>query len=255
MKRHVRFVSLCVLLNMVGLPATAAPNGSFSGPVVTQWLDDGRHMVIVKPFVYTDSTGTEWPVPVGTIVDGASIPKVAWGAVGGPFEGKYRAASVVHDLYCDRRARPSKAVHRVFYDAMIASDVPESQARKLYGAVKLGGPKWDRQAVVNNTMPVIEALTESQADQLIKQRIANFSAEQIDLAELDDALLQFDANQLAGMQEAVNQDNPTLYQIDYASAKAVLAPTDGTPFDYKVFFEKQFVAANKAPDTPGPNQP
>ena len=42
-----------------------------------------------------------WTAPKGAKVDGASIPQLFWTPIGGPFEGKYRYASVIHDTECD----------------------------------------------------------------------------------------------------------------------------------------------------------
>src|ERR1035441_4686270 len=44
-----------------------------------------------------DPDGLEWKAPKGLVTDGASIPQIAWTPVGGPFEGLYRLAAVVHD--------------------------------------------------------------------------------------------------------------------------------------------------------------
>ena len=68
--------------------------GKFMGDVIAQWLDDGRLMKLTAPFAYIDPEGERWEAPAGSIVDGASIPQFAWSLIGGPFEGKYRKASV-----------------------------------------------------------------------------------------------------------------------------------------------------------------
>ena len=95
--------------------------------------------------------------PAGSVVDGASIPQVFWSLVGGPFEGEYRNASVVHDVACDRKSEPWEAVHLMFYNACRCGGVGEKKAKLLYWAVYLGGPRWVRK-VVENGMPVYEAL-------------------------------------------------------------------------------------------------
>jgi uncharacterized protein DUF1353 len=63
---------------------------------VTRWEDDGRLMTLVESFAYIDSSGRTWRVPSGVQVDGASIPQVFWSIIGGPFEGRYRNASIIH---------------------------------------------------------------------------------------------------------------------------------------------------------------
>src|SRR5947209_4848318 len=79
-------------------PARAATWGFYSGPVETRWENDGRSMTVLNELRYTDPYGAVWIAPAGSHVDGASIPRAFWGIIGGPFEGKYRNASVLHDV-------------------------------------------------------------------------------------------------------------------------------------------------------------
>lgn len=124
--------------------------GRYEGELIVNMLDDGRRVKLVQPFAYIDPANLRWEAPKDAIVDGASIPKILWAAIGGPFEGKYRNASVIHDWYCDRRSRPWKAVHRVFYEAMVTSGVDPLQAKAMYAGVYWGGPRWS-ETVVHNT--------------------------------------------------------------------------------------------------------
>jgi hypothetical protein len=121
--------------------------GTFSGRVVAEWLvpttdNAARDMRLVEPFAFRDSSGTDWNVPSGTIINGASIPQILWSLAGSPFTGNYRRASVIHDHYCATKERPWRAVHRVFYDAMRADGVGVKQAKIYYAAVYGGGPRW-----------------------------------------------------------------------------------------------------------------
>lgn len=117
--------------------------GHFTGlPPLTEWLDDGRSMQLKRPFGYVAMNNREWNVPIDTIVDGASIPRVFWSLIGGPFEGSYRNASIVHDHFCDTRTQPWPDVHRMFHDAMLCSGVPGLKARIMYYAVYRFGPRW-----------------------------------------------------------------------------------------------------------------
>jgi Protein of unknown function (DUF1353) len=124
--------------------------GKYEGRAVVTFLGDGRRVRLVEAFGYVDTIGERWDVPAGAIVDGASIPQSLWSLVGGPFDGKYRDASVIHDWYCDLRSRPWKAVHRVFYEAMLTSGVTRARATLMYAAVYWGGPRWSK-TVVDNT--------------------------------------------------------------------------------------------------------
>lgn len=98
-KRHpaLSVAILCAALVLSSVLATASDYGSFVGRVLAEWLDDGRLMRLEEPFEYVGPDRRRWPVPKGTIVDGASIPRPLWSVIGGPFEAKYRNASVVHD--------------------------------------------------------------------------------------------------------------------------------------------------------------
>ena len=57
--------------------ALTSGKGQFRGRVVTEWLPNGRDMQLIQPIEYIDSLGVLWPVPGGTVVDGASIPLAA----------------------------------------------------------------------------------------------------------------------------------------------------------------------------------
>jgi hypothetical protein len=116
---------------------------------VAEWLEDGRLMKLVEPFGYHDPNGVFWDAPAGATIDGASIPEALQALIGGPFNGRYRNASVIHDWYCDVRTRPWRAVHRVFYDAMLTSGVSKARAKLMYGGVYFGGPRWTDVVVSN----------------------------------------------------------------------------------------------------------
>ena len=118
---------------------------NFSGDVVTRWLQhsgDDRYMELMEDFRFLDDNGDEWVAPAGHKINGASIPEFVWSAIGSPFVGDYRRASVLHDVECDLKRKPHKKVHRMFYDAMICDEVTSFRAKYMYQAVRLFGPKW-----------------------------------------------------------------------------------------------------------------
>jgi len=128
-------------------PPAASPEGGgawgrFEGRVVARWEPDGRSMTLVEPFAYVDPRQSRWPAPVGAVVDGASIPRVFWSLIGGPFSGEFRDASVVHDVACETRDRPWRAVHRMFYEACRCGGVGAVKAKTMYYAVFHYGPRW-----------------------------------------------------------------------------------------------------------------
>lgn len=126
-------------------PETSGPStvgkSSFPGqPLVT--LLHGRDIRLEQDYGYRDSGGRWWPVPAKTKSDGASIPRLFWSVVGGPLDGPYRNAAIIHDYYCASKSRPWRAVHRMFYDAMIASGVGGIEAKLKFYAVYRFGPRW-----------------------------------------------------------------------------------------------------------------
>lgn len=156
--------------------------GSYVGRLEWTPLPDGRLMELLRDFGFVDFGGEQWPVPAGARVDGASIPQVLWSLVGSPFTGKYRDASVIHDYYCDIRVRPWRAVHRVFFDAMIASDVNNARAKLMYAAVYFAGPRWSNATIHNNQLPRLGAESDH-IDYYVAH--SDFEIELVDTMEID----------------------------------------------------------------------
>jgi len=128
--------------------AGAATWGQFTGPIETRWEDDGRTMVLLSELRYTDPYGEVWVAPAGSRVDGASIPRAFWGVIGGPFEGKYRNASVLHDVAYTEQTRSWEDADRMFYNAMRCSGVGVVTAKTMYYALRRHGRHWKhRQAL------------------------------------------------------------------------------------------------------------
>jgi Protein of unknown function (DUF1353) len=124
----------------------------FLNSPVVKLLPDGRNIQLINDMTFIDEAGTNWLVPADSVVDGASIPRPFWSLIGGPLEGKYRDASIVHDFYCDRRTRTWEATHRVFYEAMIVSGVETSKAKIMFFAVWWMGPRWEERVSINNRL-------------------------------------------------------------------------------------------------------
>jgi hypothetical protein len=117
--------------------------GRFHGDVVTKWITDDLEMELVKDFHYVDPQGKEWKAPTGSVINGASIPSMFWSVIGGPFEGRFRKASVLHDAACDVQSEKWEDVHRMFYDACRCSRVGIGKAQTMYWAVYHFGPRWE----------------------------------------------------------------------------------------------------------------
>ena len=144
-------IAMIIVLGTALLSVSYAQSwGEFIGKVVVEWLPDGRNMKLVEQFAYVDPRGRKWNAPAGSVVNGASIPQFAWSIIGGPFEGKYREASVIHDVACKNKDRPWQDVHEAFYTAMLASGVEILRAKVIYAAVYHFGPRWGRSMNFSN---------------------------------------------------------------------------------------------------------
>jgi Protein of unknown function (DUF1353) len=118
------------------------PWGYYSGAPITRWNPDGRTMTLLSELRYIDPKGVAWVAPKGSVVDGASIPRYLWSLMGGPFEGKYRNASVLHDVAYEERNRPWQDCDRMFYDAMRCSGVSVTEAKTMYYVLYKFGHHW-----------------------------------------------------------------------------------------------------------------
>ncbi len=116
--------------------------GYYSGEPVTRWNPDGRTMTLLSELSYTDPQGLLWSARAGSQVDGASIPRSLWSIMGGPFEGKYRNASVLHDVAYEQHNRPWQDCDRMFYNAMRCSGVSAVEAKTMYYALYKFGHHW-----------------------------------------------------------------------------------------------------------------
>jgi hypothetical protein len=120
------------------------PWGYYSGHVEARWENDGRNMTLLSELRYVDPNGVVWIAPAGSVVDGASIPRSLWSFMGGPFDGKYRNASVLHDVAYDQHIRPWEQCDRMFYNAMRCSGVSAVEAKTMYFALYKFGHHWKR---------------------------------------------------------------------------------------------------------------
>lgn len=117
--------------------------GHFNLKRPTVLLELGRNITLESELVFYDADGKEWIAEKGFESDGASIPRLFWGQIGGPLDGSYRLAAIIHDSYCVKKNRPWRDVHRTFYRALRASGVSEAKAKIMYAAVRYFGPRWD----------------------------------------------------------------------------------------------------------------
>jgi hypothetical protein len=151
MTMRLRFVVFVVaalaLAPLSAGPSAQAPYGTFVGSFAGTFLEPpGWRFRLSEELAFIDPGRKRWVAPKNAIVDGASIPRIFWTPVGGPFEGEYRNASAVHDVACVERDEPWRDVHRMFYFAMRAGGVSETKAAVMYAAVYRFGPRWEEPA-------------------------------------------------------------------------------------------------------------
>ena len=115
----------------------------FSGEPLTQW-DGSRNMTLKEDFYYIDPDGKKWDAPEGSCINGATIPRALWSSIGSPYTGKYRRASVVHDVAVgelsneDVSQEERKKADRMFYHACKYDGCSNRFAILLYIGVRLG---------------------------------------------------------------------------------------------------------------------
>ncbi|QTH15316.1 DUF1353 domain-containing protein [Pseudomonas corrugata] len=129
---------------MLASQAIADDWGSFSDPLEVELLSTKHDARLLRDFTYTGPSPQRrfWIAPKNTVSDGASIPKIAWSVVGGPYDGQYRKAAIIHDVACVERTRSWKETHLAFYTAMRAAGVDATTAKIMYAAVYHFGPRW-----------------------------------------------------------------------------------------------------------------
>lgn len=107
--------------------------------------------LVEEDLVFVDSAGDTWTAPIGTLTDGASVPRAALPITDGRFDQRFLKAAVVHDAYCQEdnegrfpyRTKPWRAVHRMFHEGCLAGGTPKLTAKLMYNAVRWFGPRWD----------------------------------------------------------------------------------------------------------------
>jgi hypothetical protein len=182
----------------------------YFGELVLKPLDDARLMQVQQPFGYQDEAGQSWAVPAKALCDGASIPRVFWSIIGGPWDGRYRNASVVHDWFCAVRIMPWQATHRMFYEAMLTSGTDATLAKTMFLAVRYCGPSWDKLTLENSRI-----LTHGGTQRLDPPNVQNSTSGFASDSETRDARTQLIGNfeKLAGEVKSRNLSASEIEQL------------------------------------------
>ncbi|MEM8863211.1 MAG: DUF1353 domain-containing protein [Chloroflexota bacterium] len=186
---------------------TPLPKGKFLSPHAQVIRSDRDGWVLSEDFVYVDSFGKEWIAPAGTKTDGASIPQAFLSATGDRLDGDYLDAAVVHDAYCqgfnsDLETYQSETwqyVHYMFYEALLTTGVPEQQAKMMYAAVYMGGPRWGEDVEIDGAVVIG---TKENGSSLTG--VDNSSLRVVDAEPTAEELAEFEA-----MLEWIESENPT----------------------------------------------
>lgn len=135
------------------MTSQSPPPGRFLDPLRLEDVGNGRDFRVMEQFRFLDFSGTTWVVPPGEVVNGASIPRILWDILGGPWSGKYRRGSVVHDYFFRQKKYASGSVHRVFYEAMLTDGVAQLKAKIMYWAVLRFNDSWEGRSVLGDCSP------------------------------------------------------------------------------------------------------
>lgn len=122
--------------------APARGKGEFLSKPKLEVQPDGSTFRLAEDLVFRDGAGKEWRAPKGFVTDLASIPQSLWTIVGSPTLGRYTGPAILHDYYVGQRKGTPDEVNLMFYEALLASGVSETQAKLMYTAVARFGPKW-----------------------------------------------------------------------------------------------------------------
>lgn len=111
----------------------------------------GLMALVEEDLVFVDTKGYAWTAQVGTLTDGASVPRAALPVTNGRFDQRFLKAAVVHDAYCQEdnkdgptyQTKPWRTVHKMFHEGCLAGGTPKITAKLMYNAVLWFGPRWD----------------------------------------------------------------------------------------------------------------
>lgn len=112
---------------------------SFTTPADLRMLDDYCWQILA-PFEYHVGcypSDTVICVPVGTVTDLASVPRILWAIF--PPHGRYAKAAIIHDYLYDRAIGSKEAADRTFLEAMEVLGVSRLTRTLMYWAVRLFG--------------------------------------------------------------------------------------------------------------------
>jgi len=117
--------------------------GHITGELNITPTSNKRKWKTTSEISYVTDSGQTILVPSGFVMDGASIPRSLWFAVGHPLMGNFARAAAIHDyLYTTHEVSKAEA-DQIFLDIMIIDKVKPWRRIAMYYAVKFfGGPAY-----------------------------------------------------------------------------------------------------------------
>jgi len=100
---------------------------------------DGRHCVLMEPFVYITNGGERIEVTIGSETDGASTPQIIWDHL--PPFGRYWKAAYLHDYLYRYTNKTKEDCDLIFLEALLSLGVDAVLANVMYQGVTKGGWK------------------------------------------------------------------------------------------------------------------
>lgn len=99
----------------------------------------GREVaLLLQNLVWIRADGTTVVIPAGFVCDGATVPRVVWSLVGGPFDGPYLPGAILHDFLLSVRTpgQPVWGIHKEFYNGMRANNTSWLISNLFYRSVQ-----------------------------------------------------------------------------------------------------------------------
>lgn len=137
-----------LVLGVAMASVLSAGTGTFLGKVAIEWDDEdgfNRNKIkLLSDFGFQDPAGKKWIAQKGAELDGSSFTPLFEQMVGLPFVGEHRRASVLHDYYSRQLNEPWRDVRRMYYAALLAEGMSESEAKTAYAVLYGAGMRWEQ---------------------------------------------------------------------------------------------------------------
>ena len=215
----------------------------------------GLMVLVEEDLIFVDAKGDTWTAPVGTLTDGASVPRAALPVTDGRFDLHFLKAAVVHDAYCQEenkhgpsyQTKPWRAVHRMFHEACLAGGTARLTAKMMYNAVRWFGPRWDEPEKALARIPEENRRAGFAASRRWIET-ANPSVEEIedDVETREEAIVAVTHLQYAGIRALQEGDRATAEQAFQEAEAKVLQGLQEVPDDLMYLNLKGYNGKNRA---------